>query len=253
MLISLIGAAALVALLERIPRLQLRHQAFFRSFFVSDVFYLLTGFVVGGAISIAYVTRGLQFFGDVLALPRLAGLALPLWIVVILALLALDAGNYAAHYCLHRFPILWELHKVHHSSPTLDWLATFRFHIAEQVLRRLLAPLLLMLLGFPLKAVIIAGAVLLAWGILNHANLRLNFEVLEAVLITPRLHRIHHLNNSSMNNLGTIFAFWDKLRGTLDRTKYAEDLELGNGEPNYPQNWLRQFFKPLPVPRLRRN
>src|SRR5882762_2494726 len=112
MLISLIGAAALVALMERVPRLQLRRQAFFRSFFVSDVFYLLSGFVVGGAISIAYVTRGLQFFGEVLTLPRLTALALPLWFVIILALLALDAGNYAAHYCLHRFGILWEFHKV---------------------------------------------------------------------------------------------------------------------------------------------
>lgn len=245
MLISLIGAAALVALLERIPRLQLSRQPFFRSFLVTDAFYLLTGFVVGGAISVAYITRGLQFFGNVLALPRLAALALPIWIVVILALLALDAGNYAAHYCLHRFGILWELHKVHHSSPKLDWLATFRFHIAEQILRRLLAPLLLMLLGFPLKAVVIAGAFLLAWGILNHANLRLNLEVLESVLITPRLHRIHHLNNSPMNNLGTIFTFWDKLRGTLDRTKYAEDRELGNGERDYPQSWLRQFSEPI--------
>ena len=92
---------------------------------------------------------------------------------------------------------------------------------------------------------IIAGPILLAWGILNHANLRLNLEGLEAVLITPRLHRIHHLNNSSMNNLGTIFTFWDKLRGTLDRTKYAEDRELGNGEQDYPQSWLRQFSEPV--------
>ena len=43
----------------------------------------------------------------------------------------------------------------------------------------------------------------------------------------------------------TVFTFWDKLRGTLDTTEYSEQCELGNGEPKYPQTWLRQFFKPV--------
>ena len=245
MLISLIGAAALVALAERIPRVQLRSQSFFRRFFVTDVFYLLTGFVAGSSIAVAYIARGSEFMGDVLSVPRLNAIALPLWLMVILALLALDAGNYAAHYCLHRFDILWEFHKIHHSSRKLDWLATFRSHIGEQILRRLLAPALLILFGFPTKAVIIAGSFFIAWAILNHANLRLNWRVLETVFITPRLHRIHHLCNSRSNNLGTVFTFWDRLRGSLDLRQYAEERELGNGEPDYPQNWLRQFFRPL--------
>jgi sterol desaturase/sphingolipid hydroxylase (fatty acid hydroxylase superfamily) len=41
------------------------------------------------------------------------------------------------------------------------------------------------------------------------------------------------------NNLGTVFTFWDKFRGTLDVTKYAEDQELGNGDGGYPQRWFR--------------
>ena len=49
-----------------------------------------------------------------------------------LALLGLDVGNYFAHYCLHRFDVLWQFHKTHHSSRKLDWLATFRSHIGEQ-------------------------------------------------------------------------------------------------------------------------
>ena len=245
LLISLIGTAALVALMERIQRVQLRPRPFFRIFFLTDVFYLLTGFVAGGSIATVYIARGSQFIGDVFSVPRLTNFSLPLWLVVILALLALDAGNYAAHYCLHRFDALWEFHKIHHSSRELDWLATFRSHIAEQILRRLLTPVLLFLFGFPLNAVIIAGAFFIAWAILNHANLGLSMQALETVLITPRLHRIHHLSNASTNNLGTVFTFWDKLRGTLDVTEIAAEAELGNGEPDYPQSWLRQFFMPL--------
>jgi lathosterol oxidase len=136
MLISLIGAASVVALLERFARLRLRPLPFLRAFFFTDLFYLLTGFIAGGSIAVAYVTRSSQLVGEVFSIPRLTAPSLPLWCVVILALLALDGGNYAAHYCLHRFNALWEFHKVHHSSRELDWLATFRSHIGEQILRR---------------------------------------------------------------------------------------------------------------------
>jgi len=243
--ISLVAAATIIALIERIPRLRLRPQRFFRKFFVTDFFYLLTGFVAGGSLALAYITSTAEFLGSSLSIPRLRATTLPFWIVVILALVALDAGNYAVHYCLHRFDLLWRLHKVHHSSEALDWLATFRSHIGEQILRRLLAPVLLILFGFPPKAVVIAGALFTAWAILNHANLKLDIPLLESLFITPRLHRIHHLTNDQNNNLGTVFIVWDKLRGTLDVTKYDQECELGNGERDYPQRWLRQFFKPL--------
>ena len=245
MLISLLVAAALVAFMERVPRIRFRPLPFFRRFFITDVFYLLTGFVAGGSIAATYVTRGSLLFGEVLSVPRLTALATPLWLAVVLALFALDAGNYAAHYCLHRFNSLWEFHKIHHSSRELDWLATFRSHIVEQILRRLLAPVLLILVGFPLNAVIIAGIIFSAWAIFNHANIKLNLRFLEAVFITPRLHRIHHLNNAPTNNLGTVFTFWDKLRSTFDLREIGDESELGNGERDYPQNWLRQFCEPM--------
>ena len=237
--------AGLVAVLERVPGIRLRPLPLFRRFFVTDVFYLLTGFVAGGSIAAAYITRGSQFFGEVLGVPRLAALSVPLWLLVVLALIAFDAGNYLSHYCLHRFDWLWEFHKIHHSSRELDWLATFRSHIGEQILRRLLAPTLLIVIGFPLDAVIVAGGIFIAWAAFNPANIGLNLQFLEPVFITPRLHRIHHLNSAPTNNLGTVFTFWDKLRGTLDRSRIAEESELGNGEPHYPQSWLRQFFTPI--------
>src|SRR5260370_22271253 len=131
MLIALVLAASVAAIVERVPGLRFRSLRFFRSYLVIDLLYLLTGFVAGGSLALSYVTRGSQFFGDLLSVPRLASLSLPLWISFILALLALDAGNYTAHYCLHRFGWLWEFHKIHHSSRELNWLATLRSHILE--------------------------------------------------------------------------------------------------------------------------
>lgn len=243
-LVGLIVASA-VALAERVQPLRLRSRRFFRKFFITDLFYLLTGFIAGGSIALTYIKNTTDFVGSVSSSPRLATLSLPLWMTTIMAVLALDIGNYVAHYCLHRFSFLWEFHKVHHSSQDLDWLATFRSHIIEQILRRLLAPILLILFGFPMPAVVIAGAVFISWSIFNHANLRLNIAFLETIFITPRLHRIHHLDNEPNNNLGTVFTFWDRIRGTLDRTIYVDTCELGNGERNYPQRWMQQFFEPL--------
>ena len=245
MLISLVTATALIAVMERIPQTRLRAQSFFRQFFITDVFYLLTGFVAGSSLAVAYIMHGSEFIDGLFSIPRITALPLPFWLLIILAIVMLDVGNYVTHYCLHRFDLLWQLHKIHHSSLQLDWLATFRSHIGEQIFRRLLAPILLMLFGFPLSAVVIAGTIFIAWAVLNHANIRLNTNFLEAVFITPRLHRIHHLNNAPTNNLGTLFTFWDKMRGTLDLTLYPRECKLGNGESDYPQNWLRQLFQPI--------
>jgi sterol desaturase/sphingolipid hydroxylase (fatty acid hydroxylase superfamily) len=60
-------------------------------------------------------------------------------------------------------------------------------------LRRLVAPLLLILAGVPVDVAGSAAAIFVAWAILNHANLRLPLGALEPLLITPRLHRLHHL------------------------------------------------------------
>jgi lathosterol oxidase len=195
---------------------------------------------------IGYIAAGSGALGK-LGLPRLSSAALPLWATTLLTLVLLDLGNYVAHSMLHRFDALWEFHKVHHSSPTLDWLATFRFHVVEQVVRRLVAPLFLIPCGVPLAAVAIAGAALQAWGIFNHSNLLVNLRFLEPLLITPRLHHLHHVPSSSGRNLGTVFSVWDRLVGRLETTAVAPDIELGPpGEAStYPQGFVNQMAEPF--------
>ena len=51
---TIIGITAfLLAAVERFSRLRFRHSPLFRRDFASDMFYLLTGFVAGGSLSIA--------------------------------------------------------------------------------------------------------------------------------------------------------------------------------------------------------
>ena len=236
---------SVLALLERAERFRFRSSPFFRAFFTTDLIYLVTGYVAGSSVAIAYIVAATRLLGAA-GIPRLAAAGTPLWLAAPLALVLLDLGNYLAHWLLHRVDFLWEFHKVHHSSSTLDWLATFRSHVVEQALRRLIAPVLLIAGGFSTDAVVLAGSVFYAWAAFNHANLRPRLRLLEPVLVTPRLHRLHHLPRTTERNLGTVFTVWDRLRGSLVVAESPGPMHFGiPGEmETYPQGWLRQLVEP---------
>lgn len=238
--------AIVLASLERVPRIRFVRAPLFRSLFASDVFYLLTGFVAGASLALTYVVTLSEWLG-VVGIPRVSAVALPLWLSTPGCLVLIDLGNYVTHALLHRFDALWELHKVHHSSRTLDWLATFRSHIFEQGLRRLIAPLALILIGAPIPAVVAAASFFNAWAMLNHSNLAVDLRWLEPVFITPRLHRLHHLPETTHRNLGTLLTLWDRLGGRLVQRDLSPSAPLGvPGEvESYPQGWGRQFIEPM--------
>ena len=165
-----------------------------------------------------------------------------------LALVVYDLGAYLSHRLLHRFDLLWRIHKVHHSSRSLDWLATFRGHVLEHVLRNTLSPVLMILVGFPLAAVALAAAVHAASSVFVHANLGLNLAFLETVLITPRLHRLHHVVETSDKNFGTLFSAWDRLAGVLVTSARSGTLGVPGEVESYPQTWGRQLVEPFRRP-----
>jgi sterol desaturase/sphingolipid hydroxylase (fatty acid hydroxylase superfamily) len=248
MLVAVIPALAAVTLaaLERFPSLRFRPSRLLRRHVASDVVYLLTGYVAGGSLALAFIAEASNLLGAVFGIPRLSAVDLPLWVTAPAALVALDLGNYVAHTLLHRYPALWEFHKVHHSIETLDWLATFRSHLVEQTLRRLVAPLLLILAGFPADAVALAGGVFLAWSVANHSNLAVKLGFLEPLVVTPRLHRLHHIPGTDDRNFGTVFTLWDRLRGTLEVREASPDARFGfAGGRDYPHGWLRQLVEPF--------
>jgi sterol desaturase/sphingolipid hydroxylase (fatty acid hydroxylase superfamily) len=236
--------AVVVAILERFALFRRRALPFLRPRFATDIVYLVTGWLATASLALAWVALASDAIGR-LGIPRLA--TLPRWAAVPLAVVALDAGNYAVHRLLHRVDALWEFHKIHHSSPELDWLATFRSHIVEQALRRLVAPLPLALLGIPLDAVVAGGGLFMAWAVVNHANLRSPLGFLEPVFVTPRLHRLHHVPRTTERNLGTVLTLWDRLRGTL--VVPADDAPSALGTPGesslYPDTWAAQLAEPF--------
>src|SRR5262249_39820396 len=144
-------------------------------------------------------------------------------------------------------------HEAHHSSRHLDWVATFRSHVVEQVLRRAFAPLLLIVIGMPTVAVTAAAGIFFAWAMLNHANLRLPLGALEPVLVTPPLHRLRHGGARRERTLGTAFRWWDRPRGTLVVAAAAPGVRLGlpRRADDSPQDWLGQLVAPWRAPASR--
>jgi len=152
--IVLLGSALMVS--ERIPGVRFRDLPPLRPHLATDALYLLTGFVLLGLLTEALVMRAATLSGSLTGIADLWPVA-PGIVQIACALVMIDLGNYVAHWCLHRVDSLWELHKVHHSSPTLDVMATFRSHVGEQLVRRVLAPAGVVMAGMPMNAVLAAS------------------------------------------------------------------------------------------------
>lgn len=134
----------------------------------------------------------------------------------ILALLLLDLARYAMHYAHHRIPVLWRLHKVHHSDPDVDLSTGLRTHPLDSLI--LLAGHLtaIALLAPPAGAVVLVECLFAFQTLFTHANARLPEWIetrLRRFVVTPDMHRIHHSSREEeqAGNFGDVLPWWDRL------------------------------------------
>ena len=250
----LAGISLLFLLLER-WRPERSKQALFRRQFFNDLAYvafnghlyaLLVGSLVGGLATATQRTLE-PWFPLLVEGGALRGSSFALQFLVYLVLS--DFMQWGVHNLLHRTPLLWQFHKVHHSVHEMDWAANFRFHWVEAVVYRSLLYVPLALLGgdhAPLFAVAVFATF---WGHLNHSNLNVRLGPLAYVFNSPRMHMWHHDSSSEggpAKNFGIVFSAWDWLFGTVywprervpERIGYPEDEEM-------PRDFLRQLAFPL--------
>ena len=90
-------------------------------------------------------------------------------------------------------------------------------------------------------------AIAAIYGVSNHSNLGVDLRWAEALFVTPRLHRRHHVPATTHNNYGTIFTIWDRMFGTLVQVDTAPDERFGvPGEiDTYPQRFVPAFRQPV--------
>jgi sterol desaturase/sphingolipid hydroxylase (fatty acid hydroxylase superfamily) len=135
------------------------------------------------------------------------------WVVVPVAIVAMDGANWLAHYADHRLNMLWRFHALHHSQEELSVLTSFRAHPLMHTTGFLLAtvPVVILLPTRPIAPVLITIYVCI--GTLQHANLRWTFGPVGRVIVSPAYHRLHHAPDVQHFNLGVVLTIWDVLAG----------------------------------------
>ena len=168
----------------------------------------------------------------------LNNVALPGWLAVALAVVALDLAIYLQHVMFHAVPLLWRLHMVHHADLDFDATTGVRFHTLEILLSALIKIAAVVLLGAPALAVVLFEVLLNATSVFDHGNVRLPGwldHALRLVVVTPDMHRVYHsaLPSETNSNFGFNLPWWDFLFGTyLDQPAEGhEGMTVGLKEP----------------------
>ncbi len=143
----------------------------------------------------------------------------PAWVAVVASILLLDLVIWAQHVVFHRVPILWRLHRMHHTDVDFDVTTALRFHPIEIGFSMLIKMAVVIALGAPAVAVVLFEVILNGMAMFNHGNVRLPAgldRALRMVVVTPDMHRVHHSvhRDETNSNFGFNLSIWDRLFAT---------------------------------------
>jgi sterol desaturase/sphingolipid hydroxylase (fatty acid hydroxylase superfamily) len=161
-------------------------------------------------------------------------LGTPALVAVPASVLLLDLAIYAQHLIFHKIPVLWRVHRMHHSDLAIDVSTAVRFHPAEIVLSMLIKMAVVALLGIPAVAVVAFEILLNGTALFNHANVDIPRRLdafLRLFVVTPDMHRVHHsvVRAETDSNFGFNLSCWDRLFGTYRAQPAAghERMQIG--------------------------
>jgi sterol desaturase/sphingolipid hydroxylase (fatty acid hydroxylase superfamily) len=160
---------------------------------------------------------------------------LPKFLETVLAVVLLDYTLYLWHVLTHKSPFLWRFHQVHHADLDLTVSTAIRFHFGEISISVLFRTGQILLIGVSPKALQIWQTLLLISVFFHHSNARLPKEFekkLQKLIVTPRLHGIHHsIKEDEMNsNWSSGLTVWDFLHGTYRDDVRQDEIIIGVAE-----------------------
>jgi sterol desaturase/sphingolipid hydroxylase (fatty acid hydroxylase superfamily) len=161
----------------------------------------------------------------------IAALGLPLGLTLLIGVLLFDLFAYFDHRISHHFRPLWALHLVHHSDPHVDCSTAIRAHPGEAVVSVFLSFGFLALLGIPVWVYLVRAAFMAPLALWHHANIAIPESLDRAirwVVVSPRMHLLHHSPREAQtnSNYGHMFSIWDRMFGTY-RDPDAADARHG--------------------------
>ncbi|MDR3539294.1 MAG: sterol desaturase family protein [Acetobacteraceae bacterium] len=177
--------------------------------------------------------------------------------------IAYDLSYYIYHYLCHRVPLLWELHKVHHSAEVMVGVTKDRVHPLDEILNRwwnglipglaygiwlffALDPVELTVFGigaYTLRA-------LLMMDVVRHTHLEMSYgKWLNALFLCPYYHQLHHsIEPRHYNrNYGLLLSVWDRMFGTLAVPEPGQHFTFGLADNEHAeyQSLVRLHVVPL--------
>lgn len=185
-------------------------------------------------------------------LPEHAGALshLPAWLMFIMFMIGDDMAQYWWHRASHTFPVLYNLHRVHHDADYLNVRITYRNGIFYYIpMPSLWISALLVYLGLGevyafyavgKSLVIISAHSAVHWDepLYKIKWLHPVMWVVERVFSTPATHSAHHGRHKSdgvthyKGNYSNFFFLWDMIFGTAKITrKYPEEYGVENVNP----------------------
>lgn len=156
----------------------------------------------------------------------------PAWLKAAIGFLLLDYTNYLWHIVLHKMPLMWRFHLVHHTDLDLDITTSFRFHFGELIGSVFFRGAAVILIGISPLMVLIYEIAFDSSNQFQHSNMKVPFlleKILNKILVTPRMHGIHHSINKreTDSNFSIIFSFWDRLHRTIRLNVSQADIVTG--------------------------
>lgn len=181
---------------------------------------------------------------------------LPWYVEGAIAFLIFDYTNYVWHILNHKLPFLWRFHLVHHTDVDLDLNTAVRFHFGEMIGSVFFRGAFVFLSGATPMMVIVYEIIFEAATLFHHSNTKLPFKiekVLNKIIVTPRMHGIHHsiVRNEADSNFSVIFSFWDKLHHTLKLNIPQKDITIGVPAYSDPVELTAGYLLKLPFTKIR--
>jgi sterol desaturase/sphingolipid hydroxylase (fatty acid hydroxylase superfamily) len=182
---------------------------------------------------------------------RLPGVA-----ATIAGVLLLDYTLWHWHRINHRVPFFWRFHMVHHVDLDMDATTGVRFHFGEMALSVAWRAVQILLIGPSATAIWIYQSLLFASVLFHHSNTRLPIgleRVLVRVIVTPRMHGIHHSDwkNETDSNWSSLLSVWDYLHCTAVLSIPQSKIEVGVPAYRRPEDVTLPRLLAMPFRRRR--
>jgi len=212
---------------------------------ISALAFVVGAFLLRPVASSLVIWTSTEKFG----LLHLINLPFPLEFV--LGFLLMDLSFYYWHRANHVVPVLWRFHNVHHVDPDLDVSTSFRFHFGEILYSIAFRAIQVCLIGVTATTYVVYELVFQCSTLFHHSNLGLPIRAergLNRILVTPRMHGIHHsdVQDETNSNYSVIFRWWDWLHRTLHLNLPQSEVNIG--VPGYRKPEDNRLWNLLALP-----